>query len=35
VYLYDRQNKQAETFLTQGVNVLVVVPKNLNTLAGL
>jgi D-xylose transport system substrate-binding protein len=29
----DRQNKQAETFLTQGVNVLVVVPKNLNTAA--
>jgi D-xylose transport system substrate-binding protein len=29
----DRQNKQAETLLTQGVNVLVVVPKNLNTAA--
>ncbi len=29
----DRQNKQAETFLTQGVDVLVVVPKNLNTAA--
>ena len=29
----DRQNKQAETFLTQGVSVLVVVPKNLNTAA--
>ena len=29
----DRQNKQAETFLTQGVNALVVVPKNLNTAA--
>jgi D-xylose transport system substrate-binding protein len=29
----DRQNKQAETLLTQGVDVLVVVPKNLNTAA--
>ncbi len=29
----DRQNKQAETLLTQGVNALVVVPKNLNTAA--
>ena len=27
----DRQNKQAETFLTRGVDVLVVVPKNLET----
>lgn len=29
----DRQNKQADAFLTQGVDVLVVVPKNLNTAA--
>ena len=27
----DRQNKQADSFLTQGVQALVVVPKNLNT----
>ena len=27
----DRQNKQAETLITQGVDVLVVIPKNLNT----
>lgn len=27
----DRQNKQAETFLTRGADVLVVVPKNLET----
>ncbi len=27
----DRQNKQADDFLTQGVNVLVVIPQNLNT----
>ena len=27
----DRQNKQADGFLTQGVRALVVVPKNLNT----
>ena len=27
----DRQNKQADGFLTQGVNALVVIPKNLNT----
>ena len=27
----DRQNKQAETFLIRGVDVLVVVPKNLET----
>lgn len=29
----DRQNKQADALLTQGVDVLVVVPKNLNTAA--
>lgn len=29
----DKQNKQADTFLTQGVNVLVVVPKELKTAA--
>lgn len=29
----DKQNQQADTFLTQGVNVLVVVPKNLKTAA--
>ncbi len=29
----DRQNKQADTFLTQGIDVLVVVPKNLKTAA--
>jgi D-xylose transport system substrate-binding protein len=29
----DRQNKQADGFLTQGVGALVVVPKNLNTAA--
>ena len=27
----DRQNKQADSFLTQGVNALVVIPKNLKT----
>jgi D-xylose transport system substrate-binding protein len=27
----DRQNKQADSFLTQGAQALVVVPKNLNT----
>jgi D-xylose transport system substrate-binding protein len=27
----DRQNRQADTFLTQGAQALVVVPKNLNT----
>lgn len=27
----DRQNKQADSFLTRGVDVLVVVPKNLKT----
>ncbi|MGA9119401.1 MAG: substrate-binding domain-containing protein [Bacteroidota bacterium] len=27
----DRQNKQADGFLTQGVKALIVVPKNLNT----
>lgn len=27
----DKQNQQADTFLTMGVNVLVVVPKNLKT----
>jgi len=27
----DRQNKQADDFLTQGVNVLVVIPQNSNT----
>lgn len=29
----DKQNQQADTFLTQGVNVLVVVPKDLKTAA--
>jgi len=29
----DRQNKQADNFLTRGVDVLVVVPKNLETAA--
>ncbi len=29
----DRQNKQADAFLTQGVDALVVIPKNLNTAA--
>ncbi|MEW6511935.1 MAG: substrate-binding domain-containing protein [Bacteroidota bacterium] len=29
----DRQNKQADALLTQGVQALVVVPKNLNTAA--
>jgi D-xylose transport system substrate-binding protein len=29
----DRQNKQADGFLTKGVQALVVVPKNLNTAA--
>jgi D-xylose transport system substrate-binding protein len=29
----DKQNQQADTFLTQGVDVLVVVPKNLKTAA--
>jgi len=29
----DRQNNQADAFLTQGVNALVVIPKNLNTAA--
>lgn len=29
----DRQNKQADSFLTQGAQALVVVPKNLNTAA--
>lgn len=29
----DRQNKQADGFLTQGVKALVVVPKNFNTAA--
>jgi len=29
----DRQNKQADAMLTQGVNALVVVPRNLNTAA--
>jgi D-xylose transport system substrate-binding protein len=29
----DRQNKQADGFLTQGIRALVVVPKNLNTAA--
>lgn len=29
----DKQNQQADTFLTQGVDVLVVIPKNLKTAA--
>lgn len=29
----DRQNKQADNLLTQGVDALVVIPKNLNTAA--
>ena len=29
----DKQNQQADTFLTQGVNVLVVIPNNLKTAA--
>jgi len=29
----DRQNKQADSLLTQGADVLVVIPKNLNTAA--
>ena len=31
----DKQNKQADTFLTQGIDVLVVVPKNLKTAASI